>query len=153
MSGIVCAIRGGKSSQPTINQAIQTALQTNLPVYFLYVLNLDFLKKGSQSRVHTITEEMQELGEFILLAAQDKAERQGVNAQGVIREGDIVEDEIISLCHEITADYVILGRPQEAKEQNVFTHEQLDQFGLHIERETGATVIYPTEDGNESINS
>lgn len=50
MSGIVCAIRGGKSSQPTINQAIHTALKTNLPIYFLYVLNLDFLNKGLRLR-------------------------------------------------------------------------------------------------------
>ena len=145
MSGIVCAIRGGASSQPTINQAISTAIATKLPIYFLYVLNLDFLKKGSQSRTLTISEEMQELGEFILLAAQDQAVRQGVTAERVIREGHMVGDEIVDLCHEITADYVVLGRPREAAEQNVFTHEQLDQFGLHIEEETGAQVIYPGE--------
>lgn len=147
MSGIVCAIRGGASSQPTINQAIRTAVETNLPIYFLYVLNLDFLNKGSLSRTHTISEEMQELGEFILLAAEAQAERQGVTAKGIIREGDIVGDEIISLCHELTADYVILGRPLATKAENVFTHEQLDQFGRHIEQETGATVIYPAGDG------
>jgi nucleotide-binding universal stress UspA family protein len=147
MSGIVCAIRGGASSQPTINQAIHTAIETNLPIYFLYVLNLDFLKKGSQSRTQTISEEMQELGEFILLAAQAQAKRQGVTAEGVIREGHVVGDEIIGLCHELTADYVILGRPLAAKAENVFTHEQLDQFGRHIEQETGATVIYPAGDG------
>ncbi|MFQ5421322.1 MAG: universal stress protein [Anaerolineae bacterium] len=147
MSGIVCAIRGGASSRPTINQAIRTAMETNLPVYFLYVLNLDFLKKGSQSRTQTISAEMQELGEFILLAAQAQAERQGVTAAGIIREGHVVGDEIIDLCHERMADYVILGRPQEAKEENVFTHEQLDQFGRHIEQETGAKVIYPVGNG------
>jgi nucleotide-binding universal stress UspA family protein len=146
MSGIVCAIRGGASSQPTINQAIRTAVETKLPVYFLYILNLDFLKKGSQSRIQTISEEMQELGEFILLAAQAQAERQGVTAKGIIREGHVVGDEIIGLCHELTADYVILGRPKTATEQNVFTHEEIDQFGSHIEQETGAKVIYPAGD-------
>ena len=146
MSGIVCAIRGGASSQPTINQAIRTAIETKLPIYFLYVLNLDFLNKAGQSRTFTISEEMQELGEFILLAAQAQAERQGITAEGIIREGDVVGDEIISLCHELTADFVILGRPREAKQENVFTHEQLDQFGRHIEEETGARVIYPTGD-------
>ncbi len=143
MSGIVCAIRGGASSQPTINKAIHTATETSLSLFFLYVLNLDFLKKGSHSRTQTISEEMQELGEFILLAAQTQAERQGVKAEGIIREGHVVGDEIIKLCREIEADYVILGRPMEAKAQNVFTHEQLDAFGRHIEEETKATVIYP----------
>ena len=146
MSGIVCAIRGGASSRPTINQAIRTAIETNLPIYFLYVLNLDFLKKGGQSRTQTISEEMQELGEFILLAAQAQAEQQGVTSEGIIREGDVVGDEIIGLCVELAADYVILGRPQETKRENVFTHAQLDQFGRHIERETGARVIYPVGD-------
>ncbi|MCA9960435.1 MAG: universal stress protein [Chloroflexota bacterium] len=148
MSGIVCAIRGGASSQPTIDQAIRTAVATDLPVYFLYVLNLDFLKKGSQSRTQTISAEMRELGEFILLAAQAQAEQQGVSAQGIIREGDVVGDEIIGLCHELTADYVILGRPKGAKQENVFTHEQLDRFGRHIEEETGASVVYPLGDNS-----
>jgi nucleotide-binding universal stress UspA family protein len=146
MSGVVCAIRGGASSQPTINQAIRTARETGLPLYFLYVLNLDFLMRAGQSRTQTISEEMQELGEFILLAAQAQAKSQGVTADGVIREGHIVGDEIIGLCRETSAEYVILGRPQEAKADNVFTHEQLDQFGRHIEQETGTKVIYPEVD-------
>ena len=144
MSGIVCAIRGGASSKPTINLAIQTAIQTNLPIYFLYVLNLDFLKRGRQSRTQTISEEMQELGEFILLAAQAQAEQKGVASEGIIREGHVVGDVIIALSRELSADYVILGRPQEAKSENVFTHEQLDLFGRYIEEETGAQIIYPS---------
>ncbi len=147
MSGIVCAIRGGASSQATIEQAIRTANQTNLPVYFLYVLNLDFLMTGSQSRTHTISEEMRELGEFILLAAQAEAARKGVVSEGIIRKGHVIGDEIIALCRELSADYVILGRPMEAKEENVFTHEQLDQFGRHIEEETGAKIIYSAGSG------
>jgi nucleotide-binding universal stress UspA family protein len=144
MSGIVCAIRGGASSKPTINLAIQTAIETKLPIYFLYVLNLDFLKRGRLSRTQTISEEMQELGEFILLSAQAQAEQQGVMAEGIIREGHVVGDVIIALCRELEANYVILGRPQEAKSENVFTHEQLDLFGRHIKEETGAEIIYPS---------
>jgi nucleotide-binding universal stress UspA family protein len=148
MSGVVCAIRGGASSQPTINQAILTAKETGLPLVFLYVLNLDFLIRTGQSRTQTSSEEMEELGEFILLAAQAQAARQGVAADGVIREGHLVADQIINLCRELSADYVILGRPKEAKAENVFTHEQLDQFGRHIEQETGTKVIYP-KGGNQ----
>lgn len=143
MSGVVCAIRGGVSSRPAIEKAIQIAKETGLPLYFLYVLNLDFLMRTGQSRTQIISEEMQELGEFIILAAQIQAEQQGVDAGGIIREGHLVSDEIIAVCRELEAEYVILGRPQEAKAENVFTHEELDQFGLHIEEETGAQVIYP----------
>jgi nucleotide-binding universal stress UspA family protein len=146
MSGIVCAIRGGASSRPTINRAVAMAKETGLPLYFLYVLNLDFLMQTGQARTQTISEEMRELGEFILLAAQAQAERQGVTAEGVIREGHVVGDEIIGLCREVGADCVVLGRPREAEAEDVFTHEQLDQFGRHIERETGTRVIYPEGD-------
>lgn len=83
------------------------------------------------------------MGEFILLAARNQAARQGVTAEEIIRERHVVGDEIVSLCQEVGADYVVLGRPREAAEENIFTHEQLDQFGLYIERETGAKVICP----------
>jgi nucleotide-binding universal stress UspA family protein len=146
MSGIVCAIRGGASSRPTINRAVTTAKETGLPLYFLYVLNLDFLMRAGQSRTQTISEEMHELGEFILLAAQAQAKAHDVTAEAVIREGHVVADEIIGLCREVAAEYVILGRPLGTKEANVFTHEQLDQFGRHIEQETGTIVIYAEGD-------
>ncbi|RMF49572.1 MAG: universal stress protein, partial [Anaerolineae bacterium] len=47
MSAIVCAIRGGPASQPTIRRAIALALETSLPLHFLYVVNLDFLSSTS----------------------------------------------------------------------------------------------------------
>ncbi len=143
MSGIICAIRGGAASQPTIEQAILTAKKTGIPLYFLYVVNVDFLMSTPHSRVQTITKELQKLGEFILLAAQSKAEGHGLHAEGVLREGNVGE-EIIGLCHEIQASHVILGRPRQ-EEANVFTHERLSEFARHIEEETGAEVIFSEE--------
>jgi hypothetical protein len=67
MTGIICAIRGGPASQPTIARSIALAQETSLPLHFLYVVNLDFLTRTSLSRVHVIAQEMQQMGEFILL--------------------------------------------------------------------------------------
>ena len=78
MSGIVCAVRGGPASQPTIQRAIALAKETGLPLFFLYVVNLDFLDSTTRSRTHTISKEMAQMGEFILLMAKSKAEAQGV---------------------------------------------------------------------------
>ncbi|MCA9932636.1 MAG: universal stress protein [Ardenticatenaceae bacterium] len=141
MSGIICAVRGGAASQPTINQAIRTALETGLPIYFLYVVNLDFLMRTDHIRVHTITEEMREMGEFILLTAQDKAAAQGVAAHGVIREGNVA-DEIVALCREMAAEYAILGQPRAVQAQNVFTDDLLDTFSQRIMQEAGTAVIF-----------
>lgn len=140
MSGIVCAVRGGPDSQPTIARAIALAREADLPLYFLYVVNLDFLSHTSSSRVHTISQEMHQMGEFILLTAESSAAAQGVTAQGVVRHGN-VEQEIIGLCHELAADYLVLGRPQAQREESLFTHDLMAQFIERTEEQTGARVV------------
>ncbi len=140
MSGIVCAIRGGPSSQPTIDRAVALARETGLPLHFLYVVNLDFLTRTITSRVRTISEQMRQMGESILLAAQAQAAVQDVPAQIVVRQGEVGE-EIAALCHEVSADYLVLGRPGGADEGDVFTQDRLAQFRERIEQETGASVV------------
>lgn len=140
MVGIICAIRGGPNSQPTIRLAINTAKQYDIPVTFLYVVNLDFLEHSSQSRSTVIEKEMRSMGEFICLKAQIEASREGVQAYVSVREGKVSE-EIISLCNEINADFVILGRPQRETAVNVFSKERLNKFIQLIETETNAKVI------------
>jgi nucleotide-binding universal stress UspA family protein len=146
MSGIVCAIRGGPGSQATIGQAIALAKQTGLPLHFLYVVNLDFMSRTSSSHVQTVSGEMHQMGEFILIKAEEVAAERGVTAQGTVRQGK-VREEIAGLCHEIDAEYLVLGRPHIEGEDNLFTQALLAQFIDQIEQETGAKVVLPLEDG------
>lgn len=143
MPGIVCAIRGGPLSQPTIQQAIEQAKDTQLPIYFLYVVNLDFLSYTEQSRTQTIQQEMRAMGEFICLKAQIEARRAGTEANVVVREGNVTE-EIINLCREVQADFVVMGRPNLQKAENVFDQQRLENFRKMVEREAGVQVIYPS---------
>jgi len=137
MSGIVCAIRGGPASQPTIELAIQTALEYDLPIYFLYIVDLDFLAfTNSGAHLQTVSEEMNEMGEFILLVTQTKAEKRGVTAHGIVRHGE-VSDEIIALSHEVKANFVILGQPKKEK-KNVFTEDLMSAFASRIATQTDA---------------
>jgi nucleotide-binding universal stress UspA family protein len=141
MSGIVCAIRGGPASRPTIEKAIQLAVETELPLYFLYVVNLDFLSHTSSSRTHLISKELTEMGEFILLTAQSKAQAKGIDANGIVHKGN-VRDEIVNLCQEMMADYVVLGKPKvQPGKENVFTEDRLDRFAERIAEESGAEII------------
>ena len=140
MAGIVCAVRGGPDSQPTIARAIGLAQENELPLYFLYVVNLDFLVRTSSARIHTISEQMHQMGEFILLAAQASASERGVSAQGIVRHGDVGE-EIVDLCHELGADYLVVGRPRLEREESVFNQELLHQFVERAELQTGAQVV------------
>jgi len=144
MPGIVCAIRGGPASQPTILKAINLAQEIGLPVYYLYIVNLDFLERTASSRTHTITKELRQMGEFILLAAQAQSQEQGIAAEGVVRDGN-VGDEIIKYCQEIQADYIVLGRPQGEHEDNVFTSERMHAFGQIVEQLSGSKAIFAEE--------
>jgi nucleotide-binding universal stress UspA family protein len=145
MSGIVCAVRGGPASQPTIAKAVALAQETNLPLYFLYVVNLDFLSQTVTSRVHTISQEMREMGEFILLMAQETSARQGVSAEAVIRNGSVGE-ELMKLCQELEANYLVLGKPKVDHEGAIFTRELIREFVARVRNETGATVVFPEGD-------
>ena len=144
MSGIVCAVRGGPGSHPTIQRAINLAEEKSLPVYFLYVINLDFLAHTSSGRTKIVKEEMQKLGEFILLRARKQAEARGVQVEDITREGK-VRQEIIKLCKERQADYAVLGHQSSDAEKNVFSQQQFRQFISQIEKESQAQVIVTEE--------
>jgi len=141
MSGIVCAIRGGPASQPTIDKAITLSRETGLTLYFLYIVNLDFFSHTASSRTHLISKEMEQMGDFILLKAQASAESKGVEAKTVIRHGK-VGAEIIDLCREIGADFAVLGRPKGQDNRDVFTHGRLGKFGQRLEKESGTKIVF-----------
>jgi nucleotide-binding universal stress UspA family protein len=141
MSGIVCAIRGGPASEPTIQQAIATAKEKNLPIYFLYVVDMNFLLRTRNVSLASVSREMYNMGEFILLTVQTRAEGQGVVAHSVVRDGQVGE-QIIKLCREVEAQYVVLGRPRGKKDEDAFTDPKLRDFAAHIESETVAQVIF-----------
>ena len=139
MPGIICAIRGGPASRPTIRKAISIAQEKNLPLFFLYVVNLEFLTHTASSRVHTIQKELNQMGEFILLAAETEAAAKGVTAHGFVRQGN-VWDEIVLIGQEHSVDYVVLGKPQE-QEDNLSTFEFLERFSERVRDEVGASVV------------
>jgi nucleotide-binding universal stress UspA family protein len=139
MSGVVCAIRGGPRSQHTIERGIALAQETGLPLHFFYIVNLALLTRTTTSRVSTISEQMRQMGESILLAAQAQAAAHGVLALAAVRQG-VVEEEIAALCHQLSADYLVLGQPGDPDGENVFTQGELAQFRERVERETGASV-------------
>jgi nucleotide-binding universal stress UspA family protein len=140
MSGIVCAIRGGLDCRDTVTQAIALAQSTDLPLRFLYVVNRDFLSRADNRHVRTVSEKMQHMGEAVLLAARTKADALDIPAETVVRQGE-VGDEIIGLCHDMGADYVVLGYPRGQREGNAFTTTSLENLSGRIERECGVRVV------------
>ena len=144
MSGIICATRGGPSSQPTITTSIQLAKDTGETIHYLYVVNLDFLAHSSSSKTNHISQEMSEMGEFILLSAQEQAAAHDLTALCAIREGRVA-DEIIKFCEDLDPTYVILGRPQEEQEDNLLSSERLQAFADRITEVCQASVVFSNE--------
>jgi len=145
MAGIVCAIRGGPLSRPTIDKAIQQALATQQEIHFLYVVNLDFLSGSLHSPIQVMTEEMLQMGEFILLATQQIAKDKNVVSHAVLRKGS-VQEEIIIICQVIDADYVVLGKPHQAMEHNVFANNHINSFAQEVYDASGAQVIFADQE-------
>lgn len=144
MAGIVCAIRGGPGSKATIQTSIDLAKESGQPLHFLYVVNLDFLQRTESSRIRQVSNELENMGDFILLSARSQAEAQGVNAHGEVRHGNVGE-EIVQLAEDIEADYIVMGSPGGKADEDVFTEDRLQEFRSAIERESGARVVIAQE--------
>jgi nucleotide-binding universal stress UspA family protein len=145
MPGIVCPIRGGPTSRVTIDRAIDLANQTSLPLYFLYVVNVEFLSHTTTNRVQLAEDEISKMSGFILTTAQQRAIQKGISPKdGVIRVGNVA-DEIIRLCKEVQADYVVLGRPVEESDNSLFAGREMQNFLARIKSECEAEVILSSE--------
>lgn len=135
MGIILCATRGGEASYRTQQAAIALAKERDDEIIFLYIINLSFLDKTSAPIVVNIDNELEQMGRFFLLMAQERAAEHGVTVRTLIRRGEIRE-EIISVARDEGATLVVLGRP--TGDQSAFEMSGLREFMDQIERETGA---------------
>ena len=143
MGGIICAIRGGPSSQSTITHAIEIAKQINQPLYFVYIVNLDFLAQNERYPKHFVDVELEQMGEFILLLAKEKAAKNEVAAHCMIRHGNVLV-ELATACRENNCDTIILGRPEG--HSSLFSHDTLGHIQQTLEADTGATIVWVGEE-------
>lgn len=141
MSGILCAIRGGAASEATMQCGIAKAQEYELPLYFLHVLDLGRLLHMPRAQLDTLSQQMMEQGEFIILTAQTRAQQEGLRAHGLVRSGDIGE-QIYAVCLELEAEYVIVGQPLAGDRGNEFAAETLHRLSQRIEKETQTQLIF-----------
>lgn len=138
MGKILCATRGGETSYQTQDQAITLARQRGDTLIFLYVIDVHFLDKIAAPIVVDVGQQVQNMGEFLLAMAQERAESQGVSVRCICRRGP-VRNEIKAVAREEGVDVVVLGRP--AGEANTFTVEGLKALAAEIEAKTASQVV------------
>jgi hypothetical protein len=77
----------------------------------LYVSNVSFLDRlGGTARVDILEEQLDELGEFLLIMAQERAERCGVESDRVVRHGRF-RPALSQVIEEYGVTTLVLGRP------------------------------------------
>lgn len=123
MDVILCATRGGEASQRTQERAIELAKERGAKIVFLFVADVGFLNRFAAPRIPTMEDEMEHLGEFLLLLAKERAENAGVEADYVVKTGGL-QQALIEGVQELGASLVVLGRPAE---ESVTTLEYLEE--------------------------
>lgn len=138
MGLILCAARGGEESYRTQQAAIALAKERQDELCFLYVIDFSFLNKTAAPIVVDIENELEQMGNFFLLMAKERAAEQGINVRTLTRKG-AVKEEIIKAIQEEGASAVVLGRPGE--KQSAFEMSGIEAFAFEIEEQTNAKTI------------
>lgn len=143
MGIIVCATRGGESSHKAQDEAIGLAKKTGDTLVFLFVVDADFMRETTEiSRISGAENEVQRMGEFILLMAQERAREKGIAAEVVCRRGSVVREVIKEVIEEFKANTLVLGHPlpRDAAESR-YHPDELREFARRIEEDTGVRVV------------
>lgn len=139
MATILHPTRGGQSSYPNQDKAIELARERDDQLVLLYVSNVRFLETmPSPVPVALVEAELDELGEFLLAMAQERAEKAGVTADAVVRHG-MFDQALKEVIRDYEVDTVILGSP--ADDAAATTTEYLRNLVQSLLVETNATVI------------
>jgi nucleotide-binding universal stress UspA family protein len=135
--GIVCATRGGEGSEPTVEWAIALAQERGLRLTFLYIADLEFMRRATTGRVSLAAEELRKMGEFIMMTLVEQAQARGIEADFAVREGRF-EDQLLRYLVETRPAMLILGCPQP--DTCLLEPTILSRLAQKIEEQTGVQV-------------
>jgi nucleotide-binding universal stress UspA family protein len=137
MGKILCATRGGEASQRTQDAAIALAKERGDVLILFYVADISFLNQTAAPVVVDVASRLEKMGHFQLKIAQEKAIAQGVEAQVVVRRGQL-RAELIDAAQELGVDLIVLGRPLER--EAIFDEDALRQFADLLQEQTEVQV-------------
>ncbi len=138
MTTILCATRGGEASIRTQMKAIELAQERGAELLFLYVANVDFLGHIAGSIVVDVATELENMGEFLLLMAKERAEKEGVTATTVVKRGDF-RAALLEAAAEAAASLIVFGSPGE--ESSITQQDYLETLASGITEESGVETI------------
>jgi len=111
MKTILYPTRGGQTSYQNQDAVIKLAREEKAKLIFLYVSNVQFLERcGHVSHTKVVEEELEDLGEFLLVMACERAEKAGWKAEAVVRQGVFLE-AVNEVILEYQVDTFVIGAP------------------------------------------
>jgi len=141
---ILCLTRGGEASYPNQDGAIAIAKDLDEELLFLYISSVQFLDYSAAPKVVDIESELDEMGEFLLVMAQERARKAGVMADILVRRGNFRE-VLKDVIQEYPIEMVILG--SSTGDTGVITEEYISEITEEISREYDVEFII-LMDGN-----
>jgi nucleotide-binding universal stress UspA family protein len=138
MTTILCATRGGEASVQTQMQAIALAKERQAEILFLYVADVNFLGRVGGSLVVDVATELENMGEFLLLMARERAQKEGVEAKSVVKRGEF-RQALVDAAREADASVIVFGSPGE--NGNLTQREYLEKLAAGIQEETGIETL------------
>jgi nucleotide-binding universal stress UspA family protein len=137
MTTILCATRGGEASIRTQQRAIAMAKEREAELLFLYVTDVKFLSRMSAAIVVDVAAELDRMGEFLLLMAKERAEKEQVAVDTVVKRGDF-RVALVEAAQERGASIIVLGSPAEG---SITQRAFLEELVANIQDETGIEVV------------
>jgi nucleotide-binding universal stress UspA family protein len=143
MTTILCPTRGGKESHPNQDFAVNLAKERGADLLFMYVSNIQLISRSAPPIVVDIEEELDELGDFLLSMAQERAEKSGIIAKATVRHG-VFSEVLREVIVENKIDTVVLG--SSPKEPGIVSYERLQELSTELGKELGVE-FYLVQDG------
>ena len=138
MTTILCPTRGGERSFPNQDRAAALAKERNAELIFLYINDVTFLNQVASPVLIDLEAELEEMGEFLLTMAQDRAAKLGVEAQAIVRQG-VFREAIAEVIPEFGVDILVLGSSDE--DAGHTTSDYLRSLSAKLSQEHGIEVI------------
>lgn len=142
MTTILFPTRGGQASYPNQDRAIALAREREARLIFMYVTDVRFMTLMARPSVVNLEEDIEEMGEFLLAMAQERAAKQGVKADMVVRRG-LFRQALKDVIQAESVDVVVLGAPTGAT--GVTTPDYRKSVIRDLIGETGVEVLVVDE--------
>jgi nucleotide-binding universal stress UspA family protein len=150
MMTILCPTRGGKESHANQDFAINLAKERKAELLFLYVSNIRLISRAGPPIVVDIEEELDEVGDFLLSMAQERAEKSGIIAKAAVRRG-IFSEVLKEVIVENGIKTVILGSsPKNAA--GLVSYEHLQELSTELGTKMGVEFIV-VQDGKVAFQT